>query len=121
MTGFEAVVVFENAFHPPSKTSATGSTILAQTRFREAQKIKDDVRCLRAWRRARGCTSEEGSLEPTHAVLFTQGCVFLEQTCRSSGLNPANERYATSAPTQYPVRVYVTENFTFPKEARRPR
>jgi hypothetical protein len=43
MIGFEAGVVFENAFHPPSKTSATGSTILAQTRFREAQKIKDDV------------------------------------------------------------------------------
>jgi hypothetical protein len=64
--------------------------------------------------------AKKGSLEPTHAVLFTQGCVFLEQTCRSSGLNPANERYATSAPTHYPVRVYVTENFTFPKEARRP-
>jgi hypothetical protein len=61
--------------------------------------------------------AKKGSLEPTHAVLFTQGCVFLEQTCRSSGLNPANERYATSVPTQY--LAYVTENFTFSQEARR--
>src|SRR6266852_637832 len=69
MTGFEAVVVFENAFHPLSKTSATGSTILAQTRFREAQKVKDDVRCLRAWRRARGDSSEKG-----HWNQLTQSC-----------------------------------------------
>jgi hypothetical protein len=40
MTGFEAVGVFENAFHPPFERSAIRSTILRKLR---SGKRKDDV------------------------------------------------------------------------------